>query len=60
MFTDHSAAVCALNRRLSSDDDYGTEQLSPPLPPFIDSWLSSFSSWSTEHKLTALNAIVPL
>lgn len=60
VFVDHSAAVSALNHRFSQDEGDTSEQPSPPLPSFIDSWLSSFSSWSTEHKLAALNAIVPL
>ncbi len=60
VFVDHSAAVSALNHRFSQDDNDIIEQPSLPLPSFIDSWLSSFTSWSTEHKQAALNAIVPL
>jgi F-box/WD-40 domain protein 7 len=29
-----------------------------PLPPFIDRWLDTFLSWSSEHKNKALDAII--
>lgn len=59
---DHSAAVLALSRLSNL---HGTELDSPvsdhpmtPLPPSIEEWLSIFSSWSIEHKMAALDAIV--
>ena len=38
------------------------EEVEPPqpLPAFLEEWLATFSGWSAEHKIMALDGLIPL
>ena len=38
------------------------EEMEPPqpLPVFLEEWLTKFSGWSVEHKIMALDGLIPL
>ena len=47
-------------RSLSLSDTLEESEPPEPLPPFMNHWLDEFTSWTTENKLKALDAIIPL
>ena len=61
-YVDHSAALQVLARlqSLGSSEENTFTEPSPPLPAFIEEWLSTFSTWSAEHRLSALDGLVAL
>lgn len=47
-------------RSLSLSDAFEESEPPEPLPPFVNHWLDDFTSWTTDNKLKALDAIIPL